>query len=81
MNELNDFLLAFSDLPDERDQTEFNEVMEQYQLVFGSVPPLEMVPPGFSEADIIKAVKKCIEQGNADLLQVIGVCINENFIY
>lgn len=53
------------------DEEQF-ELEQKYAAMFGHGVPREMFPPCISEADIMKAVKYCVQNQKDELLKLLG---------
>lgn len=60
---------------------EYFELEKQYESKFGYIVPREMLPPSISVDAIKKAMAVCIESGKDNIFDVLGVEINENYLY
>lgn len=54
------------------DESKF-EIEQKYAAMFGHGIPREMFPPSITEDDISKAVEKCIQSQNDELIKLLGI--------
>lgn len=52
---------------------ELDQAMEAYQKRFGCPVPLEMIPIQTDRAVLLGAVKTCLEEGNDNIFQYLGL--------
>lgn len=60
---------------------EYIELFRQYQKMFGSAVPTEMIPDSISDEKLKEAVRKCVSTGNNTLLEDLDVEIDERRVY
>ena len=53
--------------------TELDQAMENYRKRFGYPVPLEMIPAQMDRAALLGAVKTCLEEGNDNIFQYLGL--------
>ena len=54
---------------------------EQYFRQFGHGVPREMLPDSISTEQIKQAMKKCILSKKDNLFELLGIIINDNYLY
>ena len=57
------------------------EIEEQYFRQFGHGVPREMLPDSISTEQIKQAMKKCILSKKDNLFELLGIIINDNYLY
>ncbi len=78
---VSDFMNAFLNTPEPNVDQEYYQIEEQYKAMFGHSVPRAMLPDGIS-MDIIKsAMKTCIENKKDTLFELIGVELNDEYLY
>ena len=77
-NLMNSFI---SQAPPSTIDHEYYDIEEQYRNLFGHSVPREMLPDSITMEEIKDAMKKCIESKRDDLFQLLGVEINEEYLY
>ena len=60
---------------------EYYEIEEQYFRQFGHGVPREMLPDSISTEQIKQAMKKCILSKKDNLFELLGIIINDNYLY
>lgn len=78
---VSDFMNAFIDTPEPSVDQEYFEFEEQYKALFGHTVPRAMLPDSTSMDNIKEAMKKCIESKKDNLFELLGVKINEEYLY
>ena len=79
---MNDILNAFIDnTPEPEVDREYFEIEEEYEKHFGHPVPGAMIPDSVSSEQIKDAMKTCIEKNEDILFQLLGVEINDSYIY
>ncbi len=78
---VSDFMNVFLNTPEPNVDQEYYQIEEQYKAMFGHSVPRAMLPDGIS-MDIIKsAMKTCIENKKDTLFELIGVELNDEYLY
>ena len=49
------------------------ELEQKYAAMFGHGVPREMLPPGISEEEIMKAVESCVQNQKDELMKILDV--------
>lgn len=78
---VSDFMNAFLDTPEPSVDQEYYQIEEQYKAMFGHTVPRAMLPDSVSLDSIKSAMKHCIENKNDTLLELLGVKLNNEYIY
>ncbi len=61
--------------------TEYDKVQDEYFSMFGHNVPRSLLPDSMSEKQIMSAMKKCISTKTDNLFELLGVEINEEYLY
>ncbi len=78
---VSDFMNAFLNTPEPNVDQEYYQIEEQYKAMFGHPVPRAMLPDGIS-MDIIKsAMRICIENKKDTLFALLGVELNDEYLY
>lgn len=67
--------------PEPKIDNEYYEIEEQYFRQFGHGVPREMLPDSISTEQIKQAMKKCILSKKDNLFELLGIIINDNYLY
>ena len=76
-----DFMNSFLNTPEPKIDNEYYEIEEQYFRQFGHGVPREMLPDSISTEQIKQAMKKCILSKKDNLFELLGIIINDNYLY
>lgn len=76
-----DFMNRFLETPEPKNDNEYYEIEEQYSKQFGHGVPREMLPDSISTEQIEQAMKKCILFKKDNLFELLGIVINDNYLY
>ena len=76
-----DFMDAFINTPEPRVDQEYYKIEERYKAMFGHTVPRAMLPDSISMDSIKNAMKTCIETKKDTLLELLGVELNEEYLY
>lgn len=76
-----DFMNAFIDGPEPDLDKEYSEIEKRYERLFGHGVPREMIPDSISKEQIKAAMQKCIDTNNDNLLAILGVNPNYDYLY
>lgn len=76
-----DFMNSFLNTPEPKIDNEYYEIEEQYLRQFGHGVPREMLPDSISTEQIKQAMKKCILSKKDNLFELLGIIINDNYLY
>lgn len=60
---------------------EYYELHSKYREMFGKGIPTECLPSRITDTQIKQAMKECIETGEDNLLDILGVSIDDTVIY
>ncbi len=78
---VSDFMDAFLSTPEPNIDQEYYQIEEQYKALFGHSVPRAMLPDSITMDSIKTAMKTCIENKNDNLFELLGVKINEEYLY
>lgn len=60
---------------------EYLGLLSKYRKMFGKNVPTECLPSRITEEQIKQAMRECIETGEDNLLDILGVSIDDTVIY
>lgn len=60
---------------------EYLDLLSKYRKMFGKNVPTECLPSRITEEQIKQAMRECIETGEDNLLDILGVSIDDTVIY
>lgn len=60
---------------------EYLELLNEYRGMFGKNVPTECLPSRITDTQIKLAMRECIETGQNNLLDILGVTIDDTVIY
>ncbi len=60
---------------------EYYELSKKYREVFGKTVPTECLPSRITDDQIKQAMRECIETGQDNLLDILGVTIDDKVLY
>ena len=78
---VSDFMNTFLDSPKPDIDQEYYQIEEQYKAIFGHTVPRAMLPDSISMDSIKSAMKTCIENKKDTLLELLGVELNDEYLY
>lgn len=78
---VSDFMNVFLDTPEPSIDQEYYQIEEQYKVLFGHVVPRAMLPDSISMDSIKVAMKTCIESKKDTLFELLGIEINDEYLY
>lgn len=78
---VSDFMNAFLDTPEPNIDQEYYQIEEQYKALFGHTVPRAMLPESISMESIKIAMKTCIENKKDSLFELLGVKLNDEYLY
>lgn len=78
---VSDFMNAFLDNPEPNIDQEYYQIEEQYKALFGHTVPRAMLPDSISMDSIKFAMKTCIENNKDTLFELLGVELNDEYLY
>ena len=61
--------------------TEYDKIQEEYFSMFGYNVPRALLPDAMSDEEIISAMKVCIENEKDTLFELLGVELNDEYLY
>ena len=62
-------------------ETEYDKIQEEYFSMFGYNVPRSLLPDAMSDKEIISAMKVCIENKKDTLFELLGVELNDEYLY
>lgn len=60
---------------------EYYDLHNKYREMFGKSVPTEVLPSRITDTQIKHAMRECIETGTDNLLDILGVTIDDKVIY
>lgn len=60
---------------------EYDKIQEEYFSMFGYNVPRSLLPDAMSDEEIISAMKTCIENKKDTLFELLGVELNDEYLY
>ena len=78
---VSDFMNAFLDTPEPDIDQEYYQIEEQYKAMFDHTVPRAMLPDSVSMDSIKSAMKTCIENKEDTLFELLGVELNDEYLY
>lgn len=60
---------------------EYLELLNKYREMFGKTVPTECLPSRITDVQIKQAMRECIETDHDNLLDILGVTIDDKVIY
>lgn len=78
---VSDFMNAFLNTPEPDVDQEYYQIEEQYKTMFGHGVPRAMLPDNITMDSIKNAMKTCIKNETDNLLKLLNVEINEEYLY
>lgn len=60
---------------------EYLDLLSEYRKMFGKNVPTECLPSRITDTQIKQAMRECIETGQDNLLDILGVSIDDTVIY
>lgn len=75
------FMNAFLDTPEPNIYQEYYQIEEQYKAIFGHTVPRAMLPDSISMDSIKFAMQTCIENKKDALFELLGVELNDEYLY
>lgn len=76
-----DFMNAFIDGPEPDSDKAYSAIEQQYVQLFGHVVPREMLPASISTEQLEAAMQQCIDTNRDNLLAILGVNPNYDYLY
>lgn len=62
-------------------EAEYDKIQEEYFSMFGYNVPRSLLPDAMSDKEIISAMKVCIENKKDTLFELLGVELNDEYLY
>ena len=62
-------------------EIEYDKTQEKYFSMFGYNVPRALLPDAMSDKEIISAMKVCIENEKDTLFELLGVELNDEYLY
>lgn len=62
-------------------EAEYDKTQEEYFSMFGYNVPRSLLPDAMSDKEIISAMKVCIENKKDTLFELLGVELNDEYLY
>jgi hypothetical protein len=78
---VSDFMSAFISSPEPEIDHEYYQIEAEYSKMFGHTVPRAMLPDSITMDSIKTAMKTCIERKQDTLFELLGVKINNNYLY
>ena len=78
---VSDFMNAFLNTPEPSVDQEYYQIEEQYKEMFGHTVPRAMLPDSISMESIKSAMRTCIENKKDTLFELLGVELNDEYLY
>lgn len=60
---------------------EYYELHNKYREMFGKGVPTECLPSRITDTQVKQAMRECIETGQDNLLDILGVTIDDKVLY
>ena len=60
---------------------EYDKIQEEYYLMFGHNVPRSLLPDAMGDEEIISAMKTCIKNKKDNLFELLGVELNDKYMY
>lgn len=60
---------------------EYYELQKKYREMFGKTVPTECLPSRITDTQIKQAMRECIETGQDNLLDILGVAVDDKVLY
>ena len=60
---------------------EYLDLLSKYRKMFGKNVPTECLPSRITDDQIKQAMRECIETGQDNLLDILGVTIDDKVLY
>ena len=76
-----DFMNAFIDGPEPNLDKEYSEIEKRYERLFGHGVPREMIPDSITKEQIKSALQQCIDTNMDNLLTILGIHLNYDYLY
>lgn len=76
-----DFMNALIDGPEPELDKEYHEIEKRYEEMFGRTVPREMIPDSITVEQIKVAMQKCVDTNSDNLLAILGINLNYDYLY
>lgn len=60
---------------------EYLDLLSKYRKMFGKTVPTECLPSRITDTQIKQAMRECIETGQDNLLDILGISIDDKVLY
>lgn len=60
---------------------EYLDLLSKYRKMFGKNVPTECLPSRITDTQIKQAMRECIETGQDNLLDILGITIDDKVLY
>ena len=60
---------------------EYLDLLSKYRKMFGEPVPTECLPSRITDTQIKQAMRECIETGQDNLLDILGITIDDKVLY
>lgn len=60
---------------------EYLDLLSKYREMFGKNVPTECLPSRITDTQIKQAMRECIETGQDNLLDILGITIDDKVLY
>lgn len=78
---VSDYMATFLGRPESEIDKDYYKIEEMYIKRFGHGVPRAMLPDAISLDEIKRAMKTCLESGEDKLMELLGVEINNEYLY
>ena len=78
---VSDFMNDFLNTPEPSIDQEYYQIEEKYKEMFGHNVPRAMLPDSISIDSIKTAMISCIENHDDNLFELLGVQLNDDYLY
>ena len=79
--DIKDFLFSMIEKPLTDFDEDLFEIQKEYENKFGHAVPRQMLPDSLNNKELSIAIKKCIETSNDNIFEILGIKVNEDFLY
>jgi len=76
-----DYMISLANQKTEKDDDEYMEIERRYVSAFGHAVPREMLPTSLSKAELLNAMKRCVDSNTDNIFEVLGIEINPEHLY
>ena len=78
---VSDFMNDFLNTPEPSVDQEYYQIEKQQEKMFGHTVPRAMLPDSISMDNIKSAMKTCIENQKDTLFELLGIELNNEYLY